>query len=72
MRPPPMTTLRAGLRACSVKLLGREADLATRRGRVETDAVRAGIDVGAGVLQDRLGLVVKDVDPDLLEHASAA
>ena len=39
--------------------------------RVETHAVGAGIDVGAGLLQDRLGLGVQNIDADLLAARSA-
>ena len=62
---------RAGLRACSVKLLRREADLRLDQSGIEAHAVGVRIDVGAGVLQHRARLGVQEIDADLLQHASA-
>ena len=38
------------------------------QGRLEANAARGGIDVGASVLQHCARLVVQEVDPDLFQH----
>ena len=38
------------------------------QGRLEANAARGGIDVGASLSQHRARLVVQEVDPDLFEH----
>ena len=46
----------------------REPDLGFDQRRIESHPIRARIDVGAGVLQQRLGLGVQHVHADLAEH----
>ena len=67
-----MTTLRSGLRACSVKLLRREADLRFDERGIEAHAVRSRIDVGAGVLQHALASACMMSMPISFSTVSAA
>src|SRR5271169_6635328 len=48
--------------------LWREADMRLNQGRLEANAARGGIDVGADGLQHCARLVVQEVDPDLFQH----
>src|SRR5580698_1008174 len=48
--------------------LRREADVRFNQGRLEANAARGGIDLGASALQHRSRLVVQEVDPDLFQH----
>ena len=48
--------------------LRRETDLRFDERGIEAHAVRPGIDVRAGLAEDRLGLVVEDIDADFLQY----
>ena len=50
------------------EFLRREPDLRFDQRRIETYALRARFDVGAGVFQHRPCAVVQKVHPDLLQH----
>ncbi len=49
--------------------LWREADMRLDQGRLEANAARGGIDLGASVLQHRSRFIVQEVDPDLFQHS---
>ena len=48
--------------------LRREADVRLNQSRLEPNAARGGIDVGAGLSQHCARFVVQKIDPDLFEH----
>ena len=52
-----------------LEFLRREADVGLDKIGIKANAARGGIDVGAGPFQHCAGLVVQEVDADLLEHA---
>ena len=57
-----------GIARVQPERLRREADMRLNQGRLEANAARGGIDLGASVLQHCARLVVQEVDPDLFQH----
>ena len=66
--PTANREMTCGIARVQPERLRREADMRLNQGRVEANATRGRIDLGADGLQHCARLVVQEVDPDLFQH----